>query len=685
MKQLEITINNETGLHARPAKTLVNLTKQFKSEIFIWHGEKKANAKSLISVLTLGASRGSQLRIQVNGEDEENATTQIEAAILSGLGEGEHPAETQARPASAPIAEAESIPVAEEKSPDKTNSTNGLKGVGAAPGIAIGPIFQFQRTEVAFNESSDGLVISWEHLQAALARAREQLNNLNQKMIEKGLKAEAAIFDAHLELLDDPELTEAIHARIEKGQDALRAWKETIEDNAIVVAALNDPILSARADDLRDVGRRVLKIMLGMDDKNDSLPTTPTVIVARELSPSDTVSFNQDLVLGFCIVNGGPTSHTAILAKALGLPAIVGIDQAILGVESGTTVIMDGSDGTITFNPTPDELKSAEQTRSQWLEKRRLALEQANTPAITADGQHIEVVGNAGSLADAEKALKMGAAGIGLLRTEFLFLERTTAPTEDEQFEVYRSIAETMGKLPVIVRTLDVGGDKPLPYIEMQHEDNPFLGERGIRLCLNRPELFRLQLRAILRAGLHGNLQIMFPMVGDIEEYRRARLMLDELQIELNIPRIVAGIMIEVPSAALMADVLAKEVDFFSIGTNDLTQYTLAMDRANPALAARQDGLHPAVLRLIAKTIEGAHKHGKWAGICGELGSDPYAIPILIGLGIDELSVNTPSVPLVKAQIRALKVSELQDLAKQALECATAQEVRELVKKQLSL
>jgi len=684
MKQLEITINNETGLHARPAKTLVNLTKQFKSEIFIWHGEKKANAKSLISVLTLGASRGSQLRIQFNGEDEENAATQIESAILSGLGEGEHSTEAQTRPASTPIAEAENIP-AEERDPEKTNSTNSLKGVGAAPGIAIGPIFQFQRTEVALNEVSDGLVISWEHLQDALARAREQLNSLNHKMIEKGLKAEAAIFDAHLELLDDPELTEAIHARIEKGQDALRAWKETIEDNAIVVAALNDPILSARADDLRDVGRRVLKIMLGMDDKSDSLPTTPTVIVARELSPSDTVSFNQDLVLGFCIVNGGPTSHTAILAKALGLPAIVGMDQAILGVDSGTTVIMNGTDGTVTITPSADELKTAEQTRSQWLEKRRLALEQANTPAITADGQHVEVVGNAGSLADAEKALKMGAAGIGLLRTEFLFLERTTAPTEDEQFEVYRSIAETMGKLPVIVRTLDVGGDKPLPYIEMQHEDNPFLGERGIRLCLNRPELFRLQLRAILRAAPHGNLRIMFPMVGDIDEWRQARAILDELHETLNIPRIEAGIMIEVPSAALMADVLAREVDFFSIGTNDLTQYTLAMDRMHPALANKQDGLHPAVLRLIAQTINGAHKHGKWAGICGELGSDPYAIPILIGLGIDELSVNTPSVPLVKAQIRALKVSELQDLAKQALECATAQEVRELVKKQLSL
>ncbi|NWG05223.1 MAG: phosphoenolpyruvate--protein phosphotransferase [Chloroflexi bacterium] len=681
MKQLEITINNETGLHARPAKTLVNLVKQFKSNITIWHGEKKANAKSLISVLTLGASKGSQLKIEVNGEDEDIALAEIESAILSGLGEGEPVSEPAAKPASPPAPQ-EEVPPVEESKPVKANV---LKGVGAAPGIAIGPVYQFQHQEIPINEISDGLILGWESLQDALARAREQLSKLNHQMVEKGLKAEAAIFDAHLGLLDDPELTEAVHDRIQKGQDALKAWKETIEDSAVVVAALNDPILSARADDLRDVGRRVLRIMVGAEDKADSLPDKPVVVVARELSPSDTISFNKDFVLGFCIVNGGPTSHTAILARALGLPAVVSVDESVLKLENDSYIIVNGINGSVMFNPSPEELQAAEQERNAWLEKRRLALEQANVPAITADGHEVEVVGNAGSLADAEKALKMGAAGIGLLRTEFLFLERTTAPSEAEQFDVYRPIAETMGKLPVIIRTLDVGGDKPLPYIEMQHEENPFLGERGIRLCLNRPELFRQQLRAILRAGQYGNLQVMFPMVGDIEEYRRARLMLDELEIELKVPRIVAGIMIEVPSAALMADVLAKEVDFFSIGTNDLTQYTLAMDRGNPLLSAKQDGLHPAVLRLIAKTIEGAHKHGKWAGICGELGSDPYAVPILIGLGIDELSVTIPSVPLVKAQVRDLKFSDLQPLAQQALECATAREVRELVKKQLNM
>lgn len=678
MKQLEITITNETGLHARPAKTLVNLVKQFKSNVTIWHGEKKANAKSLISVLTLGASKGSLLKIEINGEDEETALAEIESAIMAGLGEGE----TEEKPAASPAPKSEAPRAIEESKPTKANT---LRGVGAAPGIAIGPVYQFQHQEIPIDEISDTLVVGWERLQDALARAREQLNKLNKQMIEQGMKAEAAIFDAHLGLLDDPELNEAVHERFQKGRDALKAWKETIEDSAMVVAALNDPLLSARADDLRDVGRRVLRLMVGAENKADTLPDKPVVVVARELSPSDTVSFNKDLVLGFCIVNGGPTSHTAILARALGLPAVVGVDESVLNFENDSYIILNGSDGTVTFNPLPEELQLAEQERNAWLEKRRAALEQAATPAVTADGRHVEVVANAGTLEDAEKALKMGAAGIGLLRTEFLFLERTTAPTEAEQFEVYRAIAEVMGKRPVIVRTLDVGGDKPLPYIEMQREENPFLGERGIRLCLNRPELFRQQLRAILRASLYGNLQIMFPMVGDIEEYRRARLMLDELQIELKIPRVTAGIMIEVPSAALMADVLAREVDFFSIGTNDLTQYTLAMDRGHSLLSAKQDGLHPAVLRLIAKTIEGAHKCGKWAGICGELGADPYAVPILIGLGIDELSVSVPSIPLVKAQIRGLKASDLQSLAQQALECATARDVRELVKKELKM
>ncbi|HEX2991247.1 MAG TPA: phosphoenolpyruvate--protein phosphotransferase, partial [Anaerolineales bacterium] len=517
----------------------------------------------------------------------------------------------------------------------------------------------------------------------ALDCAKKQLTELHQEMTKKKLGAEAAIFEAHMELLEDPDLAEAVQERVNRGQSHARAWKETFEERAIAIAALRDPLLAARAIDLRDVGKRVLRLMLGLSGNNHSKPDKPVIIIARELSPSDTATFDTERVLGFGMVEGGPTSHIAILARALGLPAIVGVDESMLALEDGTPVILNGNDGTLTVNPAADVLERSKLSQKRWLEYRRFAQEQASQPATSLDGTRVDVTANAGSIADAAEAMKMGADGIGLLRTEFLFLERTTAPGEEEQFNVYRAIAETMNDLPVIVRTLDIGGDKPLPYIQLKPELNPFLGERGIRLCLNRPELFREQLRAILRAASHGNLRIMFPMVSDIAELRQARALIEALRAELNAPEVQTGIMIEVPSAALMADVFAPEIDFFSIGTNDLTQYTLAMDRGNPALASRHDGLHPAVLRLIAMTIDAAHKHGKRADICGELGSDPAAIPILLGLGMDELSVSIPSVPTVKAQVRSLKINELQSLAREALNCSTAQQVRELVRKQL--
>ena len=519
-------------------------------------------------------------------------------------------------------------------------------------------------------------------LRAAIRKGREQLRELYQQMLEldKELEAEAVIFEAHIEILEDPDLMDAVKEHLEAGKNPVMAWKEAIDERATMLAALKDPTLSARADDLRDVGTRVMRLMLGIKDDEVRLPDMPVVVIARELSPSETAGFDTKRVLGFGIVEGGPTSHIAILARALGLPAVVSADEAILGLKNGSQLLLNGNDGMLMPDPSPEMTAQANDARERWLEARRVAKEQSAQSAVTQDGHRVDVTANAGSTANAVEAMKMGADGIGLLRTEFLFLERTTAPTEEEQFTEYRSIAETMDGRPVIVRTLDVGGDKPLPYIDLKPELNPFLGERGIRLCLNRPELFREQLRAILRASKHGKLRIMFPMVSDINELRKARAMVEEIQKELGIEPVQLGIMIEVPSAALMADVFAPEVDFFSIGTNDLTQYTIAIDRGHPALASMHDGLHPAVLRLIAKTIEAAHKFGKRADICGELGSDPVAIPILIGLGMDELSVSIPAVPTVKAQVRTLNLEEIKPLAQKALACSSALEVRALVK-----
>jgi phosphocarrier protein FPr len=677
--RLELVVQNQTGLHARPATVLVGLAKQFQADLRILCHQKRANAKSMTSVLTLGAGFGAAITLEARGTDAEQALAALGQAIRTGLGEA-----VGAPAADAPAAAERPRPVqvvepqGPGNGPGSALGSGLIRGIGAAPGIAVGPVFHYRTVDVLSYDNLDGG--GQMAFAEALAQARTQLRTLHRQMCERRLDAEAAIFEAHAEFLEDEELIEQVEAGMKAGQTAARAWKTTVEIQAEAIASCADPLLAARADDLRDVGRRVLRLVLGIPEKGLSLPETPVVIVARDLSPSDTAAFDPERVRGFVIVEGGPTAHIAILARALGLPAIVSAGERILALEEATPVILDGNDGTLSVNPAPDRFRAAAEAQAAWLERRRVAQEQAALPAATVDGHHVDVTGNAGSHQNAIDAMKMSAQGIGLLRTEFLFLDRATAPSEDEQYAVYRAIAETMRGLPVIVRTLDIGGDKPVAYIRQKAEANPFLGERGVRLCLSHPDLFRKQLRGILRAARYGQLQIMFPMIAELGELRQAKAILEQERAALNVPPVRTGIMIEVPSAALLADKLAPEVDFFSIGTNDLTQYTLAMDRGNAGLAARQDGLHPAVLRLISLTAEAAHRHGKRVDLCGELGSDALAIPILVGLGVDELSVSIPAIPTVKAQIRTIQLSSAQQLARQALECASAADVRELAR-----
>jgi phosphocarrier protein FPr len=427
------------------------------------------------------------------------------------------------------------------------------------------------------------------------------------------------------------------------------------------------------------VGHKVLRVLTGVADDASALPNELVILIAEDLAPSDTAALDPNRVLGFCTAIGGTNSHSAILARALGLPAIVGAGAGVLALKNGTQAILNGATGTLTLDPDPEALTAARNLREELQIRRAAELRAAQEPATTQDGHQVEVVANIGSVADAKQALGFGAEGVGLLRSEFLFLGRADPPAETEQFKVYRDIAVALEGHPVIIRTLDVGGDKPLPYVPMPAEENPFLGVRGIRLCLGRPELLRTQIRAILRAAEFGRLRIMFPMVANVAEFSAARQIVAEVQAELKGPAVELGIMIEVPAAALLADIFAKEVDFFSIGTNDLTQYTLAMDRGHPQLSAQADGLHPAVLRLIDKTVRASHAAGKWTGICGELGADPQAVPVLVGLGVDELSVSVPAIPAVKAQIRSLSFSTAQRLAAEALACASALEVRRTV------
>jgi phosphocarrier protein FPr len=671
MKRWSVVIQNRTGLHARPARVFVDTAKQFASDIRIQFGSKTANGRSLISVLGLGVRQGSEITLVVDGVDEIDASAALEQLVKTGLGEGDSSTEIPAAKTATNI----------QPKPAPQPSANGVvRGLPAGPGIAVGEVFQFAHSKIKIEEKSKGIEAERKILQSALARSKEQLSELRVKLLSQGADEEAAIFDVHLVILDDPSLTEPIDAAISNGESAAAAWFSILSQQADTVRNLDDPLLAARAADVQDVRDRVLRSMNGNADSQSRIPDHAAIVVARDLTPSDVVTLNRENLLGIVTAEGGPTAHAAIIARALGIPAVVGVGENVLTISSGTTIVLDGERGTIDVSPDNSAISVARAAQDAWNERRFVAAKNANQPAITRDGRKIEVAANVGSMADAREATANGADGIGLLRTEFVFINSSTEPTEQTQFEIYRDIVEVMQGSTVIVRTLDIGGDKPVPYIKVAPEANPFLGERGVRLCLNRPQLFEQQLRAILRAANHGPIRIMLPMVADIREWRNARAMIESIRAEQNAPCVELGIMIEVPSAALMADAFAKEVDFFSIGTNDLTQYTLAMDRQHPILAKQADGLHPAVLRLIAKTVEAAHAAGKWVGVCGELGADAQAVPILIGLGVDELSVNPRAVPLVKAAVRGFDSKSLMSLAQKALACETSDEVRALTK-----
>jgi phosphocarrier protein FPr len=442
--------------------------------------------------------------------------------------------------------------------------------------------------------------------------------------------------------------------------------------------------MRARAADVHDIGRQVLAQLTGQAAQ--AIMPQPGILIAVDLAPSDTARLDRSKVLGICTERGGPTSHSAILARTLGIPAVVGLGPIIMQVADSTPLVIDGQAGQVYVAPAPKVTREYTSRLNVWRTAREAARAASAAPAIMKDGVAIEVVANIGSPEDARVAIDNGAEGVGLLRTEFLFLDRRDAPAEDEQFDAYQTIATVMEQRPVIVRTLDVGGDKPLAYLDLGHEDNPFLGQRAIRLCLNRPDLFKTQLRAILRASPGHNLKIMFPMIADVSEVRRARALLNEARAELAAQKVAVarqidvGIMVEIPAAALLAHALASDVDFFSIGTNDLTQYTLAAERGNASVAHLQDALHPAVLCQIQHTVEAAVAAGKWVGVCGELAGDPLAIPILIGLGVKELSMASGSIPKAKQVIRALKSGDAKSLAAQAVQMESAEAVREFMR-----
>jgi phosphoenolpyruvate-protein phosphotransferase len=566
-----------------------------------------------------------------------------------------------------------------------------LQGIAASRGIAIGPAFCFRRADLRFECCTVAdPAAEWARFQAALETASEQLARVCARVeVECGAE-DAAIFQTHALMLEDPDLLDAVRMAIEEQcVGAESALSNAAEMYAQALEALDDDYLSARAADVRDVATRVLRILLGVVESPTAGLIAPSIILARDLSPSDTVMLDKSLVLGFCTAEGGANSHTAILARGLGLPGVVGGGPHVLEIADGTVLVLDGSDGVVLVEPDEETVATYQERRAAAAAALAQAHERAGDPAITRDGHRVEIVANIGNVEGAQAALEAGAEGVGLLRTEFLYLERTRLPDEEEQDRAYRAIVDVFGDLPVILRTLDIGGDKPLPCLDLPQEANPFLGLRAIRLCLARPELFRPQLRAALRAGAGRNLKLMFPMVATVAEVRAARALLEECRAELLAEGqpvaegMEVGIMVEVPAAALMAERLAAEVDFFSIGTNDLSQYTLAADRTNAQVAPLATGFHPAVLRLVRDVVAAAHAQGKWVGLCGELAGEPLAVPILLGLGLDEFSMNPPVIPLVKQIIRALTLDEAREVAQAALELDGPDAIQALLREQV--
>lgn len=667
-----VLIPNVTGLHARPAAVLANLTKKFKSKVLLQRGDDQANAKSLVSIMGLEVGHGDKVVLVAEGPDAAKAIAALIPELASGLGdEGSRPA---AAPATTEIG-MDSAPAPRPRSDDP----NLLLGVSASPGLAVGKVFRLRREEIHVEEKGGDAHKERRQLDDALDLAKVQLEALQAQLHGQADPAKAAIFAAHQELLEDPDIMDIAESAIAKGKSAAFAWQRAYTTHAERLAQLRNALLAGRANDLRDVGHRVLGIITGQPVEEPELPPG-TILIAEELTPSDTVNLDRTRVLGFCTVGGGATSHVAIIARALDIPAMAGIEPRALDIEDGTPVILDGTRGTLRLDPNPQEIVRIKALKEKTAAKRAADLAAADQPAVTSDGHRVEVVANIGGEEDARKAVEMGAEGVGLLRSEFLYLERSTAPTEDEQYQIYDNISAALDGRPMIIRTLDVGGDKPLPYMPLPREENPFLGVRGIRIALDRPEILRTQIRAILRVAKTRRLGIMFPMISTLDEIRSIKGVLDEERDKLGRgDPIEVGIMVEVPSTAVMAAQFAKEVDFFSIGTNDLTQYTLAMDRGHPALASKADAMNPAVLRLIAQTVEGAHASGKWVGVCGGIAGDLQAAPILVGLGVDELSVSVPSVPAVKAEVRSRTLDECKALAQQALEQDTAADVRALV------
>jgi phosphoenolpyruvate-protein phosphotransferase len=652
-----IRITHRGGLHARPAALIRKTAQAFSSQSQLHFAGKSASCESLIGLMGLGIGEQDEVQVTCRGKDCD-AALQALIVALSVAVSGEH---------HAPVAAA----------PRRANTEAGvLQGVCAAPGLVCGPLFRLNGIELPVDPGNNVPDEQLQHLDSALEQVRSEIRHTLDQARQRKDVEEEEIFAAHLALLEDPTLLEAATTSIEHGSAATHAWRDAIQAQCAVLLALGKPLFAERANDLRDLQQRVLRALLG-EAWHFELPAG-AIVSAHELTPSDLLQLSKQNAAGICMAEGGATSHVAILARGKGLPCVVALGEQVLEVPQGQRVVLDAANGRLEL--TPDDARHAQVHQLRDAQKLRRQQQQAEAQgtASTQDGVRIEVAANVASSAEAQLAFENGADGVGLLRTEFLFVDRRTAPDEQEQRQAYQAVLDAMGDKSVIIRTIDVGGDKQLDYLPLPFETNPVLGLRGIRMAQVRPEVLDQQLRALLQVSPLERCRILLPMVSEVDELLHIRQRLDELCTELELTqRPELGVMIEVPAAALMAEQLAEHADFLSIGTNDLSQYTLAMDRDHAGLAARVDAMHPALLRLIAQTCIGAAKHGRWVGVCGALASDPLATPVLIGLGISELSVSPPQIGEIKDRVRHLDAAQCRQLSQSLLNLSSAKAVRQ--------
>jgi phosphoenolpyruvate-protein phosphotransferase len=663
-----VTLGHAGGLHARPAARAREAARGLDARVEVRYEGRKAPIESVVGLLGLGAGEGATIEILGVGPQAAAAVEAVAHELLrEAHGEVEEKPARQISPAPQPVAQSNGAPLA----------PNTLAGVCAAPGVAVGKLVRWDDTDLDPPETASGTSAAESRLlDKALATVDAELNTTVRDASQRGAHGEAGIFAVHRVLLEDPTLLDAARDQISLGKSAGFAWRQSIRAQIAVLTKVDDALLAERAADLRDLEKRVLRALGYSNNAARTLPNE-AVLVAEEFTPSDLSSLDRAHVTALVMARGGATSHAAILARQSGIPALVAVGDALHAIPEGTEVVVDATAGRIEFAPTALDVERARLERSRLAGVREANRRTSQQAAATADGRAIEVAANIATLDDAKTAVENGADAVGLLRTELLFIHRASAPTTDEHRQSYQSIVDALSGRTAIIRTLDVGADKEVDYLTLPPEPNPALGLRGIRLAQVRPDLLDDQLRGLLAVQPLGAVRILLPMVTDAGELIRLRKRIDEFAREMGrTDPIEVGVMIEVPSAALLADQLSQYADFLSIGTNDLTQYTLAMDRCQADLAAQADGLHPAVLRLISATVQGANKHGKWVGVCGALAGDPLAVPLLVGLGVTELSVDPVSVPGIKARVRNLNYQLCQQRAQDVLALESAPAVR---------